>query len=423
EWQNQVLPQIAKAVLNTANGEGMTSVLKNLKDDPEILKKLLNLIKESMPGRNEEKLIWLKNKNSSLYVFFVAGPAQELGISLFPVIKPVPENLLFERFASLPSTLKEGVLDYATAEDIFRVSQTNHLPEAKISALASLVGKMLMGFLHLDDLPKEIGGLLGIDRRLAESVAAELDRKIFSRLREEIKEVYDPITVSIEAPIRMEKSKEPSFAPSFTKGYGGQGKATEDKPASAETMTSKEKTISLESLSLPTEPSFAEATEGKEKPIPFAVPKELADSKPLIIHEESSFAKASEDKKKRPSFRGFFPSLGFLKPKDQKPPETRAQIETPNEARGKEKKVVHYSEFRTPVSPFGEEGKFIKTPETETKPPEAAPVLKPPPKGPPWGEPTPPAAPKKFILSNIEENQKNQTGPKLEGNKVDLKNL
>ncbi|MEK7087007.1 MAG: hypothetical protein AAB935_01980 [Patescibacteria group bacterium] len=95
-------------------------------------------------------------------------------------------------------------------------------------------------------------------------------------------------------------------------------------------------------------------------------------SEPLILHEEKSpaFAEKSKPAIKFSSPFGFFRS----KPTAEEKPAVRAKIEIPGEItdaptsgkffsatpKSDAKRVVHYSEFRTPVSPFdGKSGEII----------------------------------------------------------------
>ena len=128
--------------------------------------------------------------------------------------------------------------------------------------------------------------------------------------------------------------------------------------------------------------------------------------------------------------------------------------EPPEEASGGEKnllgfpkkeeeRVVHYSEFRTPLSPFGKAEEFIKIPVEDLAPVQKAEVpeekevgvggaeapLKPSePESEPKIMPSPaPGEPKRrFLISNVEDgNAKNRPeatkGPSVEGNTVDLR--
>jgi hypothetical protein len=211
----------------------------------------------------------------------------------------------------------------------------------------------------------------------------------------------------------------------------------------------EEKRIPLEEIGgLPTKQKEVEI-EIKKEEIPPA-PKEDA---PLILHEEKTLV---EEKKPPMKTSKGLPLLGFFKAgREATPPKTlpKATVETPegkNKILGliplpkkEEKKVVHYSEFRTAITPFGASEEFIKIPAEETsptapaKPPETPPPPAPPippnePQMPPTGEPKK-ITPKEekptgqtqnshqhFIMGNVKNNgPKNQA--KIEGNVIDLR--
>ncbi|MBI4159588.1 hypothetical protein HY504_00275 [Candidatus Wolfebacteria bacterium] len=56
-----------------------------------------------------------------------------------------------------------------------------------------LVGYVFFGFLHSADLGKEIRNSLNIDQKIADSIAAEIEKKIFAPIRSELKKLYQPV--------------------------------------------------------------------------------------------------------------------------------------------------------------------------------------------------------------------------------------
>lgn len=79
----------------------------------------------------------------------------------------------------------------------------------------------------------------------------------------------------------------------------------------------------------------------------------LEEGKPLVIHEEPE----AEISRTRPGFSLPF-SLFRSKTETQGKPQA-VRVETPEEKKP-EKRVVHYSESRTPLSPFGSEPDFLR---------------------------------------------------------------
>ncbi|MCP6720119.1 MAG: hypothetical protein KJI72_02205 [Patescibacteria group bacterium] len=355
EWRNNVLPTIAQAVLETASGEALANIYKNLDLYPEAQKEFQKLIIEAIPGETEEaKLNWLKTKRPPLYTFLIANLAQELGVGLTKLIGALPPKQVNQRYKSLPQNLKNEIFSYANAEDIFRIGSSNHFSEEKISSIAMISSRVLMGFIHLDDITKEIQEAVNIDSRIATTIGQELSKKIFSQLRNGIRKVYDPIT----GPLKEATVGEKTIS---LKKFGEEGL--------------KEQKIRIEKVEEerrgPTEEHRSVLTQKTEEGKPF----DVTQGKPLVLHEEKPMVE--EDKK---PFKGFDFPFSFMKPKTPGTSPTKVKIEVPGaEAKldappsprlrrvkeEKEKKrVVHYSESRTPLSPFGKPEKEVINLET-----------------------------------------------------------
>lgn len=166
--------------------------------------------------------------------------------------------------------------------------------------------------------------------------------------------------------------------------------------------TPQEKTVSLETLAeTPTE----EVLHFKfEKGVAKAETlKPAEEGKPLMIHEEKPL---TEGTTKPPTQKGFSLPFGLFKSRSAREEQApvKARVEVPKE----EKRVVHYSELRTPLTPLGGGEELINL--------EALTQMKPPTEKPP----------------NITENNTTvttedksldaaQDKPKVEGNVVDLR--
>ena len=322
EWQTEIRPLLIKTALDVLNGRELSNVYQGL-DLPEQLELILFSLKNAYGDTSEERLVWLKSTKPSLYTLLIASPAQELGINpkidyhLFLLQKSI------SRYDSLTQILRNQFFSYENSETLYRIGRNNHLTDEKISLLARLVGRVLLGFLHIEDFKKEIVSTLFIDPRTADILFQEIQEKIFLYLRNEIKTAYEPLDETTTK-IRI----------------------------------GAEKAISLEDIS-----------DSGEKPIPVEITSESVQteteptpsSAPLILHTEEFLTE-----EERPVNRGFLGMLGFFKSRRQnetKTPEIRAQIETFGDKKKEktEKRVVHYSEFRTQLTPFDQDNKFIKT--------------------------------------------------------------
>jgi hypothetical protein len=400
EWRAMVRPAIVKAIIGAASGKGLSNTLQELEPLEQL--EFLNLFVKNVPGATgEEKTAWLKEKRPSLYMLATAAPAQELGINPVRYSGGLSMNTLTKKFKIIPKNLKDSLFSYENTEAIFRIGRNNHLSDEKISLMARLVGRVLMGFVHPEDFEKELGTTLLIDGRIVEPIAREIGNKVFYYALSDIRDVYEPVNLEKEA--------------------SGDGRDVE----------------------IPISEFFS----GAEENVP--VTSSSPADKPFIIHEE----KGAEPvlKEKSSILKSFSIPLGFFKQKSaavQPGRPVKAEVEAPNQAPKNEKRVVHYSELRTSFSPFGESN-FLNPSGNEPSRvdgtpnrPQATPVVPPPPEKPlsigvkPVISDIPPIRTEPMIappiVREVDLTQKaekpeilgtiKKTEPKVEGNVIDLKN-
>jgi len=276
----------------------------------------------------------------------------------------ITKQQYIDRWDALPPILREAMFSPANGELIWRIGEEHHLKDEQITKIVRICGNIVMGFLHREDLAKEIKTDLGIDERLALAISREIDRKVFSPLRSEIDKVYSPPAPVVEE-IRMPETKEIE-----------ETKETEklvETPA-AEPITSEHKIdISEFKVIGPEEPSSAsevepplppglaekpeeikeeeiEKLEETKKPIeilagePEAQPASSPAEGPIIIHQEEEI-KAVKEAPRTFSLGSIF---GFFKKKKTKTtePAVASAIELPA--------VSPSAELRATVSPSAE---------------------------------------------------------------------
>ena len=259
-----------------------------------------------------------------------------------------------ERWDTLPDNLKEALFSEYNADILWQVCRTQHLTEDKIKIIATLAGDVILGFIHPEDLAKEIRESLNLNPEIANSIANEIDRKIFSPVKTDLEKVYAPPSEEEILDLRAkteEKSQEPAVKVELPK--------VEPVPK----IITPEEEIKPQEV----QPPEIKRQYGEVEP-----PK--TEAEPFIIHKEAEFKPLSETKK---SLGGLF---GFLRrggeEKLQKVESVKAEVKIGDKSLKTEPpkitkteppkvRVVHYTEFQPAVSPFPTE---TKKPKVEIKP-------------------------------------------------------
>lgn len=236
-----------------------------------------------------------------------------------------------DRYDSLPEILKDALWSVATVDEIDRISNSNHLEDKKASRMAKITGYVIMGFLHPDDLRRELQEVLNIDIRVAASLSRDINKKILSPIIEDIRKVYTPVISEIR------KTPMPSLT----------------WPAAPIGETLKRE-VSTEGLKIPASIPPPVPAAGPAKPL------DKAQGGPFILHEEESLKPVLETRK--PATESiFFKSLpqdaGFQKPAGAKLEfgkpfgEAPAEGEARQGRQGREApRIVNYSDLRTPLT-------------------------------------------------------------------------
>jgi hypothetical protein len=132
----------------------------------------------------------------------------------------IPKEQALQRWDTLPDNLRDALCAETNSDFIWKTCRDEHIPDEKIYAVARVVGYVLMGFLHQEDASKEIQAAIGIDPRIADSIAGAINTRIFTPLRQSIDNVYEPagkpglgLKTSGSGPMMIEETKTTS-APS-----------------------------------------------------------------------------------------------------------------------------------------------------------------------------------------------------------------
>ncbi len=74
---------------------------------------------------------------------------------------------------------------------LWTIGEAHHLDEPRIRKVLKIVTYVMMGFVHPNDLQKEISGEIGVDKRLAGEIAHEVQLKILNPLMPEINAAFN----------------------------------------------------------------------------------------------------------------------------------------------------------------------------------------------------------------------------------------
>jgi hypothetical protein len=105
------------------------------------------------------------------------------------------------RFTLIPPILQDAIFSVQNAEIIASTIEKFNISEEKAEEIPVLVGWVLLGFLHPEDLIDEIVAVSGIPKEVAQDVSNTLATKIFSPIRPIIDRAYKPVPESEEATI------------------------------------------------------------------------------------------------------------------------------------------------------------------------------------------------------------------------------
>jgi hypothetical protein len=97
------------------------------------------------------------------------------------------------RYTTLPPTLQDAIFSIQNAEIIASTIEKYHLPDEKAEKIPDLVGSVLLGFLHPEDLSDEIVASTGMTRELANDVSSSFMSKIFSPIKPILDQSYKPV--------------------------------------------------------------------------------------------------------------------------------------------------------------------------------------------------------------------------------------
>jgi hypothetical protein len=106
----------------------------------------------------------------------------------------ISQNQVLDRWDTLPMELREALCSESNSDFLWKICEAEHIPDEKIYDASRISGYVLMGFLHPEDVAEELHEAIGIDVKTASLIEDELNRRIFAPLRQQIDQVYAPLS-------------------------------------------------------------------------------------------------------------------------------------------------------------------------------------------------------------------------------------
>ena len=96
------------------------------------------------------------------------------------------------RWDRIPEKLRGVLTSEVSSDFVWTVCGDQHLPEDKIRLVSKLVGYVISGFLHPEDLAREIKNQGGFSEPIAVAIADGLNKRIFVSIRSDIDSIFNP---------------------------------------------------------------------------------------------------------------------------------------------------------------------------------------------------------------------------------------
>lgn len=100
------------------------------------------------------------------------------------------EEQIAERYDALPEKLRVFINDNQYRDLVEAIAEKNHLDDKKTAALGKIVGLVVVGLVHPEDIAEEVAEQTGIDKRVGELLAKEVKQKVLSAISADLKELY-----------------------------------------------------------------------------------------------------------------------------------------------------------------------------------------------------------------------------------------
>src|SRR5258708_612581 len=98
----------------------------------------------------------------------------------------IQKDLARQRFTTISPRLQDAMFSIQNAEIIDLIANQNNISEDKVGGIADAVAWVLRGFIHIEDVAKELQDTIGVPAQTATEIVKSLENKIFNPLRSEL---------------------------------------------------------------------------------------------------------------------------------------------------------------------------------------------------------------------------------------------
>lgn len=180
---------------------------------------------------------------------------------------------LSKKLQALSPELREALFSENTANNVFEIAKKHGLLVDKMGEMSSEIGNLMLGVTHPDEFVGNLAERLQVDKTKAKAIADDINREIFTPVRQHLRAMFGGIGNS--EPAAQSVSLPTSNPPQAPEKYKGVGIKYEGKKE--EQFSPKSTASSLEDLEAELKKTIAE--EHGSEPLSIVKP---APTKPLI---------------------------------------------------------------------------------------------------------------------------------------------
>jgi hypothetical protein len=266
-------------------------------------------------------------------------------------MQTVTKEQIYGRWEQIPATLKEAFFSLENADLIWKACEEAGLSEDVTNDVLTVVGNILFGFTHINDLAKELQSIPGIDTKAIDPIIFQIDKRVFEPVKVEILKLYGTVSGTEPKMVAEEMERKVIEITEQPK------MVAEEKPREGIEITEQPAVLSE------TTQIGIRKIKIEEQPTEKLIKKEEQPMEaPSIIHSEVELKPVAQKRRGLSSFGGLF---GFRQASGEKKegPAVAAQVsmiegigKKPEEIAHTEQqpiRVVHYTDIKVPEDMFG----------------------------------------------------------------------